>query len=166
MSGKGSFAVSRSHGGDRFYNPPAVRKKQQLLLQQQHSMQKQQLMPQQQQQELQRAAVKTESFAHAESGNRSESDGSNAALSKQDSVRSVSPPAPPPVGVTNLDRLMESVTPFIPAQCEAEVNPKPPFCLQGKKGKTVSLYDLFFGLPNQKFRSLRSQLQASMSSLY
>ncbi|XP_022875719.1 uncharacterized protein LOC111394183 [Olea europaea var. sylvestris] len=122
MSGKGSFAVSRSHGGDRFYNPPAVRKKQQLLLQQQHSMQKQQLMPQQQQQELQRAAVKTESFAHAESGNRSESDGSNAALSKQDSVRSVSPPAPPPVGVTNLDRLMESVTPFIPAQCEAEAN--------------------------------------------
>ncbi|KAL2556620.1 hypothetical protein Fot_01359 [Forsythia ovata] len=41
-------------------------------------------------------------------------------LSKRDSVRSVSPPAPPPVDVTNLDRLMESVTPFIPAQCVSE----------------------------------------------
>ncbi|KAL2540463.1 Protein of unknown function (DUF789) [Abeliophyllum distichum] len=119
MSGKGSFAVSRSHGGDRFYNPPAVRRQQQMVLQQRQLMQKQQLMPQQKQQELQRAAVKTESLAEAEAGNRSESDDSNAALSKRDSVRSVSP-APPPVDVTNLDRLMESVTPFIPAQCVSE----------------------------------------------
>ncbi|CAI9774292.1 unnamed protein product [Fraxinus pennsylvanica] len=123
MSGKGSFAVSRSHGGDRFYNPPAVRRQQQMLLQQQQLTQKQQLMHQQQQQELQTAGLKTEYLTHAEAGNRSESDDSNAALSKLDSVRSVSPPVqPPPVVITNLDRLMESVTPFIPAHCGSETN--------------------------------------------
>ncbi|CAI9767840.1 unnamed protein product [Fraxinus pennsylvanica] len=99
-----------------------MRKQQQLLLQQQQLMQKQKLMHQQQQQELQRAAVKTDSFTLAGAGNRSEPDDSNAALSKRDSVRSVSPPVPPPVDVTNLDRLMESVTPFIPALCESEAN--------------------------------------------
>lgn len=34
MAGIGGFAVSRSHGGDRFYNPPAIRRHRQLLLQQ------------------------------------------------------------------------------------------------------------------------------------
>ncbi|KAK4355642.1 hypothetical protein RND71_024613 [Anisodus tanguticus] len=109
MSGSGSFAVSRSHSGDRFYNPPAMRRQQQMLLQQQ----------QQQKQQLQRA-TKAEA-ATAEMANRTDSDDSTTTLSKTPSVCSASPPRPR-VNVTNLDRLMESVTPFVPAQHFTEVN--------------------------------------------
>lgn len=120
MSGSGSFAVSRSHGDDRFYNPPAMRRQQQQQ-QQQQQLQKQQ---QQQKQPLQRAAkVEAAAAAVAEVGNRTDSDDSTntATLSKTPSVCSASPPRPP-INVTNLDRLMESVTPFVPAQHFSEVN--------------------------------------------
>ncbi|CAA2957594.1 Hypothetical predicted protein [Olea europaea subsp. europaea] len=127
MSGSGGFAVSRSHGGDRFYNPPAVRRHQQMLLQQQPE---QQVLQQQQQQQhrqkhqLPRAPVKSESSSAAavvEAGNRSESDDSTKSFSRPSSVSSASPPRPMPVNVTNLDRLMDSVTPFVPAQNFSEV---------------------------------------------
>ncbi|XP_055813480.1 uncharacterized protein LOC129882978 isoform X2 [Solanum dulcamara] len=120
MSGSGSFAVSRSNGGDRFYNPPAMRRQQQQQQQQQQQLQKQQ-QQQQQKQPVQRAA-KGEAVV-AEVGNRTDSDDSTntTTLSKTPSVCSASPPRPP-INVTNLDRLMESVTPFVPAQHFSEVN--------------------------------------------
>ncbi|XP_059625627.1 uncharacterized protein LOC132268799 [Cornus florida] len=110
MSGSGGFAVSRTHGGDRFYNPPPVRRHQQLLLQQQ------QLQRQHQQQRLQRMVS---SEAPPVQENRTESDDSMTTLSKPPSVCSSSLPRPPPT-VTNLDRLMESVTPSVLTQCFSE----------------------------------------------
>lgn len=113
MSGSGGFAVSRTHGGDRFYNPPPVRR-QQLLLQQEKLHRQQLLRP-----------VKSDAAAEAE--NRTDSDDSTTTLSKPTpSVcsSSSSPPRPPPADVTNLDRLVESVTPFIPARLSPEVNGK------------------------------------------
>ncbi|KAG5567786.1 hypothetical protein RHGRI_003088 [Rhododendron griersonianum] len=113
MSGSGGFAVSRTHGGDRFYNPPPVRR-QQLLLQQEKLQRQQLLRP-----------VKSDAAAEAE--NRTDSDDSTTTLSKPTpSVcsSSSSPPRPPPADVTNLDRLVESVTPFIPARLSPEVNGK------------------------------------------
>ncbi|KAK3008130.1 hypothetical protein RJ639_014242 [Escallonia herrerae] len=114
MSGTGGFAVSRSHGGDRFYNPPAIRRHQQLLLQQQQQLPK---------------AVKPEPASTvAEGENRTDSEDSAAALEKPPPVRSSSPQKPPTSG-TNLDRLMEAVTPLVPAQYYSElyVDPsKPP----------------------------------------
>lgn len=113
MSGSGGFAVSRTHGGDRFYNPPPVRR-QQLLLQQEKLQRQQLLRP-----------VKSDAAAEAE--NRTDSDDSTTTLSKPTpSVcsSSSSPPRPPAADVTNLDRLVESVTPFIPARLSPEVNGK------------------------------------------
>lgn len=113
MSGSGGFAVSRTHGGDRFYNPPPVRR-QQLLLQQEKLQRQRLLRP-----------VKSDAAAEAE--NRTDSDDSTTTLSKPTpSVcsSSSSPPRPPPADVTNLDRLVESVTPFIPARVSPEVNGK------------------------------------------
>ncbi|KAK3020561.1 hypothetical protein RJ639_046911 [Escallonia herrerae] len=109
MSGTGGFAVSRSHGGDRFYNPPAIRRHQQLLLQQQ------------QQQQLPKAVKPEPASAVAEGENRTDSDDSAAALAKPPPVSSSSPQKPPTSG-TNLDRLMEAVTPLVPAQYYSEVN--------------------------------------------
>ncbi|KAA8549119.1 hypothetical protein F0562_000803 [Nyssa sinensis] len=113
MSGSGGFAVSRTHGGDRFYNPPAIRRHKQLLLQ------RQQL--QSQHQKLQRP-MKSEASA-VEVENWTDSDDSITTLSKPPSVCSSSPPRPPTI-VTNLDRLTESVTPFVPAQYFSEASGK------------------------------------------
>ncbi|THG04977.1 hypothetical protein TEA_018978 [Camellia sinensis var. sinensis] len=112
MSGSGGFAVSRTHAGDRFYNPPAIRRHQQFLLQQQ-------------QQRLQRqfpTPVKSEA-AVVEADTWTDSDDSTTTLSKPPSVFSSSP-SRPAMSVTNLDRLVESVTPFVPAQFFSEVNAK------------------------------------------
>ena len=49
-----------------------------------------------------------------------DSDDSAATLSKPPSVSSASPPRPP-TNATNLDRLVEAVTPFVPALCPSEV---------------------------------------------
>lgn len=115
MSNSGGFAVSRSHGGDRFYSPPAIRRQHEQMLLQQQQQQFQRL--QQQQQQLQRT-VKVE--AAAEVGNRIDLDESGTALSKQSVVCSSSPTGPP-TNATNLDRLLESVTPFVSAQHNSEV---------------------------------------------
>ncbi|KAK2965217.1 hypothetical protein RJ640_019972 [Escallonia rubra] len=124
MSGTGGFAVSRSHGGDRFYNPPAIRRHQQLLLQQQQ----QQQLQRQQQQQLPKAVKPEPASAVAEGENRTDSGDSAAALAKPPPVRSSSPQKPPTSG-TNLDRLMEAVTPLVPAQCYSEVTLHPFYCL-------------------------------------
>ncbi|KAL3517402.1 hypothetical protein ACH5RR_019991 [Cinchona calisaya] len=113
MSGSGGFAVSRSHGGDRFYNPPAMRRHQQMILQQQQPQQRQHQLIQPQR------PSKSDSAATAstvDAGNRTDSDDSLTTLSKPPSIRSPSPPIQHAPIVTNLDRFLESVTPFITAQ--------------------------------------------------
>lgn len=99
--------MSRSHGGDRFYNPPAMRRHQQLLLQQQL-----------QRPEKSTAAVVSPAAAVEK---RSESDGDGSALSKKaddcggSETKKVS-------SESNIDRLMEAVTPFVAAKYCPEVN--------------------------------------------
>ncbi|KAL0371492.1 UNVERIFIED_CONTAM: hypothetical protein Sangu_0467300 [Sesamum angustifolium] len=133
MSSKGGYtAAPPRQGADRFYNPPAVRRHQEILLQQQQMMQRQLLQQQQQQQQHQqqqqqqqqrqlqrRATVRPESSSAVEAEKRNDAD----ELSTM-----VALPVPPSVNpastlnVTNLDRLMESVTPFIQARYLSEVN--------------------------------------------
>lgn len=105
MSNSGGFAVTRTHGSDRFYNPPAVRRNQQLVLQHQ------------QQQQLQRPLKSDVRVDPVEAETRADSDESS--LLRPNSVSSSSPPRTS--NLTNLDRLMESVTPFVPAQFLSEV---------------------------------------------
>ncbi|XXG54010.1 hypothetical protein AAC387_Pa03g1996 [Persea americana] len=105
MQGSGAVSLSRSHGTDRFYNPPAVRR-------------------QLQQQELQReraaaaaAAAKPKASPPAapeacEVENRVES--SDESSSSKPSVCSSPPPLRLPPG--NLDRFIEAMTPTVPAQ--------------------------------------------------
>ncbi|XP_059440512.1 uncharacterized protein LOC132172960 isoform X2 [Corylus avellana] len=106
MSNSGGFALTRTHGSDRFYNPPPVRRQQQLLLQQQRQL---------------RRAVKSENRVESgESETRTDSDEST--LSRPNSACSSSPPRQ--ADLTNLDRVMESVTPFVPAQFFSETRGK------------------------------------------
>ncbi|KAF5731413.1 hypothetical protein HS088_TW18G00090 [Tripterygium wilfordii] len=98
MSNPGGFAVTRNRSGDRFYNPPPVRRHQQLLLQQQK--------------QLERPVLKENQVDLPEAEARTDSNEST--LSRPNSVRSASPPRT--ANLTNLDRLMESVTPLVPAQ--------------------------------------------------
>ncbi|KAI7980555.1 hypothetical protein LOK49_Contig136G00007 [Camellia lanceoleosa] len=113
MSGSGGFAVSRAHGGDRFYNPPAIRRHhQQLLLQQQQLNWQHRRLPR---------PVKPPEVAAVEAENRTDSDDSMTTLLKPPSVSLFSIPRPL-TNVTNLDRLVESVTPFVPAQYFSEAN--------------------------------------------
>lgn len=105
MSNSGGFALTRTHGSDRFYNPPAVRRHQQLLLQQQ------------QQRQL-RKTVKSEN--RVESGEpETRTDSDESTLSRPSSACSSS--SPRQADLTNLDRVMESVTPSVPAQLFSEV---------------------------------------------
>ncbi|GFZ19373.1 hypothetical protein Acr_28g0000780 [Actinidia rufa] len=106
MSSSGGFAVSRNHGGDRFYNPPVIRRHRQML--QQQKLLNQQI-PRPVKSEVEAATAETDS------------DDSAATLSKPPSVSSASPPRPP-TNATNLDRLVEAVTPFVPALCPSEGN--------------------------------------------
>lgn len=128
MSSKGGYtAAPPRQGGDRFYNPPMVRRHQHVLQQQlmqrqlhQHQQQQQHHQQQQEQQhQLQkRGAFKAGSSSSAEAEKQSDADDSSMAVAL--SVRhSVSPATT--VEITNLDRLMESVTPFIEARYLTEV---------------------------------------------
>ncbi|XP_017981059.1 PREDICTED: uncharacterized protein LOC18613631 [Theobroma cacao] len=117
MSNSGGFAVTRAHTGDRFYNPPAVRRQQQLLQQQQ--LQRQQLQ-RPLQKELQRPSKKESRVNLVDSMAEARTDSDESTLSRPNSVCSASPSSPKIANLTNLDRLMESVTPFVPAQCFSE----------------------------------------------
>ncbi|KAL8149130.1 uncharacterized protein LOC141708592 [Apium graveolens] len=105
MAGIGGFAVSRSHGGDRFYNPPAMRRHQQLLLQQQ----------------LHRPDNSAAAVVAPPEEKRREGDDEASALPKKASdcgaseTKKVS-------NESNIDRLMEAVTPFVGAKYCPEVN--------------------------------------------
>ncbi|XP_022757922.1 uncharacterized protein LOC111305030 [Durio zibethinus] len=117
MSNSGGFAVARTHTGDRFYNPPAVRRHQQLLQQQQ--FQRQQLH-RPLQKELQ-GPLKNESRDDSvDLMTEAWTDSDESTLSRPNSVCPSSPSSPKNANLTNLDRLMESVTPFVPAQCFPE----------------------------------------------
>lgn len=135
MAGSSGFTVSRAHTGDRHYIPPARRnhlqqQQQQLLLQQQ-----------QQQRQLQKP-LKSDLPVEADS----RTDPAGTALSKTplrpSSSSSSSPPptAPPPNLSTNLDRLMKSVTPFVPAHSMPERNWR---TRQGESQSFFSLGDLW-----------------------
>ncbi|KAF7818168.1 Myb/SANT-like domain containing protein [Senna tora] len=106
MSNSVGSAVARTHGTDRFYNPPAVRRNQQLAQQRQR-----------QQQQLQRPLKSDTRVDPVETETRTDSDEST--LSRPNSVGSSSPPRT--ANLTNLDRLISSVTPFVPAQFLSEV---------------------------------------------
>ncbi|OMP10565.1 hypothetical protein CCACVL1_00872 [Corchorus capsularis] len=101
MSNSGGFTVTRTHTDNRFYNPPARRHllKQQQLQQIQGQLQK----------ELERP-VKTDS--------RVNSVDSMSEVAKESDVSTLSSPS---YNLTNLDRLMESVTPLVPVQYFSEV---------------------------------------------
>ena len=107
MSGSGGFAVPRTLGEDRFYKTPAVRLHQQLLQQQQLQRQQPQQLPKP---------------GKSEAEIRTDSEDLTTALSKPSAVRSSSPPRPAATDMTNLDRLMESVTPLVPTQYLPEVS--------------------------------------------
>lgn len=101
MAGIGGFAVSRNHGGDRFFNPTAIRRHQQLLLQQQ----------------LRRPENNTSVDGVAK---RSDCGELKAALMMTTSGGdSLSPETE--TSVSNVDRLIEAVTPSVAAHYCAEV---------------------------------------------
>ncbi|XP_022770861.1 uncharacterized protein LOC111314096 [Durio zibethinus] len=127
MSNSGGFAVTRTHTGNRFYNPPAVRRQQQLLQQQQ--LQRQQLHGPLQK-EPQRA-LKESRVNSVDSVAEARTDSDESTLSRPNSVCSASPSSIS--NLTNLDRLMESVTPFVPAQCFSEAK------MRGWKNHEVNL---------------------------
>ncbi|KAI4349702.1 hypothetical protein L6164_010264 [Bauhinia variegata] len=124
MSNSGGSAVMRTHGSDRFYNPPAVRRNQQLLEQQQ--LQKQ----------LQRPLKSDRRVDPVEPDTLTDSD--ESALSRPSSACSFTPPRT--ANLTILDRLIASVTPFVPAKFLTEPRMKgwrtpeadgePYFCLE------------------------------------
>ncbi|KAL8094490.1 hypothetical protein AgCh_036135 [Apium graveolens] len=104
MAGIGGFAVSRSHGGDRFYNPPAIRR--QILLQQQLRL-PEKLPPEN--------SPLPENSSCVDDGAKSTGcDELTAALLKN-SCGIVA-------GGSNIDRLIEAVTPCVAAHYCAEVN--------------------------------------------
>ncbi|MQM11716.1 hypothetical protein Taro_044624 [Colocasia esculenta] len=124
MVGSVASSSARSHGVDRFYNPPALRRQLQLLQQQQQQHQKQQerQQGQQPQAQLQRPAkLKTKVAAAAaqaqidvrEVESRIDSDDSS---SRPSVSASPSPPPRPPPPAGNLDRFLESTTPVVSAQ--------------------------------------------------
>ncbi|XWS76607.1 hypothetical protein CRYUN_Cryun01aG0191300 [Craigia yunnanensis] len=125
MSSSGGFAVTRTRTRDRFYDPPAVRRQQQLH----RPLQK----------ELQRPLKKETRVNSVDSMAEARTDSDESTLSRPNSVCSASPSSPKIANLTNLDRLMESVTPFVPALCFSEaktrgwstheVNLHPYYCL-------------------------------------
>lgn len=105
MSNSGGSALARTRGVDRFYNPPAVRKNQQ---------QQQQLAQQQQRRKTVKSDVRTGSLEKETPTNSDES-----TLSRPNSVDSSS--QTDAFNLTNLDRFMSSVTPFVQAHSVSEV---------------------------------------------
>ncbi|GKV22115.1 hypothetical protein SLEP1_g32010 [Rubroshorea leprosula] len=126
MSNSGGFAVIRTHLGDRFYNPPPVRRHQQLLLlQQQQQLQKQ----------LQRPVRKESRVNSADVATDPRTDSDDSTLSRPDSGYSAS--SPTSSNLTNLDRLMESVTPFVLAQYFSEGR------MRGRRMREVDIQPFF-----------------------
>ncbi|KAL8054728.1 hypothetical protein ABFS82_04G011200 [Erythranthe guttata] len=136
MSSNGGYsAAPPRQGGDRFYNPPAVRRHQFMLLEQQ-MMQRQLLQQQHQQQQLQRRPMeRPESSSEAEAGRRNDGDDSSPVVPLYPQ-RYVGPG--PTFNFTNLDRLMESVTPYVQARHLPEVDAR------GRRTREVDSLPFFY----------------------
>ncbi|GMI66611.1 hypothetical protein like AT5G49220 [Hibiscus trionum] len=102
MSNSGGFAVSRNQTRDRFYNPPAVRRIQQQL-------QRQQKTHRPLQNEKWRPLNEESQVNSVDSMTEARTDSDDSTLSSPKVAR-----------LSNLDRLMETVTPFVPAHCFSE----------------------------------------------
>ncbi|KAL6515948.1 hypothetical protein OROGR_019253 [Orobanche gracilis] len=140
MSSQGGFTAAPPprQCGDRFYNPPA-RRHQQILLQQQQMLQRQ-LLQQQQQQQLQQRLLDRRTALTPESPSKTEAETRNDAADSSTEVVSVPPSVSrgSTLNVTNLDRLMESVTPFVQARYLSEVNPR------GRRAREVDSLPFFY----------------------
>ncbi|MBA0769546.1 hypothetical protein Gotri_018267 [Gossypium trilobum] len=110
MSNSGGYAVARTQTRDRFYNPPALRRHQQL--------QRRQLTHRPLLSELRKPSDKESGVNSVDSVAETRADSDDSTLSRPNSVCYSSPNI---AKLTNLDRLMESVTPFVPAHCFSEV---------------------------------------------
>ncbi|CAL9174275.1 unnamed protein product [Musa hybrid cultivar] len=115
MVGSGGSSAARVSGTDRFYSPPAIRRK--LELQKKQQQQQKEVMPRI------RPSVGATATATAADAKVVEDrfDRDDASLKPSVSTSSSpSPsPTPPPVSPTpvgNLDRLLESTTPIVPAR--------------------------------------------------
>ncbi|OIV90986.1 hypothetical protein TanjilG_16946 [Lupinus angustifolius] len=97
MSNTNALAPSRTHGSDRFYCPPPVRRNQKL-------------------QQIQRPFNSDTRVDSVEPDLRTDSH--DSALLRPNSVASSSPPITN--SYTNFDRILESLTPFVPAQISSE----------------------------------------------
>ncbi|KAL6564156.1 hypothetical protein OROMI_015606 [Orobanche minor] len=145
MSSQGGFTAAPPprQNGDRFYNPPA-RRHQQVLLQQQQMLQRQLLQQQQQQQQLQQRLLDKRTALTPESPPKTEAETRNDAADSSTTVALSVPPSVsrgPTLNLTNLDRLMESVTPFIQARYLPEfpfVNPR------GRRAREVDSLPFFY----------------------
>lgn len=114
MSNSGGFTVTRAHSGDRFYNPPAMRRQQQFLFQQQLQLQRR----------LQRRLQRKSQVDSVEAETLADSD--EPTLYRPNSVCSASPGNG---DLSNLDRLIDSVTPYVPVQYLPEVVKIFSYCL-------------------------------------
>ncbi|THU62658.1 hypothetical protein C4D60_Mb01t07400 [Musa balbisiana] len=113
MVGSGGSSAARVSGTDRFYSPPAIRMKREL--------QKQQLLQQKEVMPRIRPSVGATATAAEVKVVEDRFDRDDASLKPSVSTSSSpSPsPTPPPVSPTpvgNLDRLLESTTPIVPAR--------------------------------------------------
>ncbi|MBA0589864.1 hypothetical protein Gorai_018591 [Gossypium raimondii] len=122
MSNSGGYAVARTQTRDRFYNPPALRRHQQL--------QRRQLTHRPLLSELRKPSDKESRVNSVDSVAETRADSDDSTLSRPNSVCYSSPNI---AKLTNLDRLMESVTPFVPAHCFSEAQ------LRGKETREVDL---------------------------
>ncbi|XP_064994500.1 uncharacterized protein LOC135631039 isoform X2 [Musa acuminata AAA Group] len=115
MVGSGGSSAARVSGTDRFYNPPAIRRKLELQKKQQQQQQQKEVMPRI------RPSVEATATAAEVKVVEDRFDRDDASLKPSVSTSSSpSPsPTPPPASPTpvgNLDRLLESTTPIVPAR--------------------------------------------------
>ncbi|KAG4174310.1 hypothetical protein ERO13_A11G112700v2 [Gossypium hirsutum] len=127
MSNSGGYAVARTQTRDRFYNPPAVRRHQQL--------QRKQLTHRPLLSELRKRSDKESEVNSVDSVAETRADSDDSTLSRRNSVCYSSPNI---AKLTNLDRLMESVTPFVPAHCFSEAQ------LKGQETREVDLRSYYW----------------------
>ncbi|KAB2056697.1 hypothetical protein ES319_A11G120500v1 [Gossypium barbadense] len=127
MSNSGGYAVARTQTRDRFYNPPAVRRHQQL--------QRKQLTHRPLLSELRKRSDKESGVNSVDSVAETRADSDDSTLSRRNSVCYSSPNI---AKLTNLDRLMESVTPFVPAHCFSEAQ------LKGQETREVDLRSYYW----------------------
>ncbi|KAH1081230.1 hypothetical protein J1N35_020991 [Gossypium stocksii] len=127
MSNSGGYAVARTQTRDRFYNPPEVRRHQQL--------QRKQLTHRPLLSELRKPSDKESGVNSVDSVAETRADSDDSTLSRPNSVCYSSSNI---AKLTNLDRLMESVTPSVPAQCFSEAQ------LRGQETREVDLRSYYW----------------------